>query len=243
VKKLLPLPPFDIEIQCANFQEVYSPSLFEKLDLTLENDYSWDREDNIKIIQFDLNDDKRGFRGKAEMAYISNHRGQILKSLDICQKEVTIDEETFTLSSRISYATNCIHKSTTNIEVDEEGDIHSNESFRDVCKSFSYLSIHGIEVPCNLFRDYTNYGQKAVLEFPFPLRFRLDVGSKNDLNLNSARTQIIYDEIWVSFERQFTETVLSKLKKTVSKGIWDNMKSIFSNNTKNAVFKEIINDL
>lgn len=81
------------------------------------------------------------------------------------------------------------------------GHVDSNESFRKVCESSSYLSIHGIDVPCSLFSNYTNYGQKAVLKFPFPVRFRLDIGSINDLNLNSARTQIIYDEVWVSFEQ------------------------------------------
>lgn len=243
VKKLVPLPPFDIEIHCSDIQEVCSPNSFEELDLTLENDYSWDKEENIKIVQFDLNDEEKGFRGKAEIAYITNHRGQIIKSLDICQKDVVVDDETFTLSSSISYSTNCIHKSTTSLEVDEEGDIDSHESFRKICESSSYLSVHGIDVPCSLFSNYTNYGQKAVLEFPFPIRFRLDVGSVNDLNLNSARTQIIYDEVWITFERQFTETVLCKIKKTVSSSIWNNMKDIFKKNTKSEVFTEIINNL
>lgn len=243
VKKLVPLPPFDIEIHYSDIQEVCSPNSFEELDLTLENNYSWDKEENIKIVQFDLNDEKRGFRGKAEIAYIVNHRGQILKSLDICQKDVVVDGETFTLSSSISYATNCIHKSTTSLEVDEEGGIDSHESFRKVCESSSYFSVHGIDVPCSLFSNYTNYGQKAVLEFPFPIRFRLDVGSINDLNLNSARTQIIYDEIWMSFERQFTEIVLRKIKKSVTPSTWSNMKIIFSSNTKNKAFIEIINNL
>lgn len=240
VKKLVPLPPFDIEICCADHQEICTPNFFEELELTLENDYSWDEEENIKIIQFDLNDELRGFRGKAEMAYIVNHNGQILKELDICQKDIIIDGETFTLSSRISYAINCIHKSTTSLEVNEEGDIESHESFREVCKSSSYLSVHGIDVPCSLFN---NYGQKAVLKFPFSLRFRLDVGAVNDLNLNSARTQIIYDEIWISFERQFIGTVLSKIKENVTLSTWCDMKTIFSSNTKNEIFIEIINNL
>jgi hypothetical protein len=88
-----------------------------------------------------------------------------------------------------------------------------------------------------------NYGQKAVLEFPFPIRFRLDIGSTNDLNLNSARTQIIYDELWISFERQFTETVIEKIRENVSPSIWNNMKTIFSKNIKNQVLIEIINSL
>lgn len=243
VKKMIPLPPFDIEINCEDVQEVCSPKLFEKLDLNLENNYSWNKEENIKIIQFDLNDETVGFRGKAEIAYITNHHGEILDALDICQKDVIVDGENFTLSSSIVYATNCIEKTSTSLEVDEDGNVNSNESFIKICESFSYLSIHGIDVPCNLFSNYTNYGQKAVLKFPFSIRFRLDIGSINDLNLNSARTQIIYDEVWVAFEQQFTKTVLTKIKGNVSVSIWDKMKEIFSKNSTNKVFIEAINDL
>ncbi len=243
IKRLVPLPPFDIEIRCADIQEVCTPNSFEELDLALKNSYSWEDEDNIKIVCFDLNDETKGFRGKAEIAYIVNHSGQILKSLDICQKDVVVDTETFTLSSSISYATNCIHKSTTSLEVDEEGGINAHEQFRKICESSSYLSVHGIDVPCSLFSNYTNYGQKAVLEFPFPLRFRLDVGSVNDLNLNSARTQIIYDEVWITFERQFTQTVLEKIKRTVSTSNWNKMLEIFKQNSKSTTFTKQIENL
>lgn len=243
VKKLIPLPPFDIEIQTDDTKEICSPNLFEELDLTIANDYSWDNEDNISILEFSLNDSEKGFRGRAEMAFISNHSGDILGSLDKCQKDVIVDGETFSLSSNISYATNCIHKSTTSLEVDENGEIYSHKSFREICKSSSSLSVHGIDVPCSLFRNYTNYGQKAVLEFPFPLRFRLDVGSTNDLNLNSARTQVIYDEIWVSFERQLTETILQKIKSSLSGEKWIEVKRIFCTVSKNELFLDILKNI
>lgn len=243
IKKLVPLPPFDIEIYYDDYREVCTPATFEELDFTLEDEYSWSEEDNIKIISFDLNDQDKGFRGKAEIAYIVNHHDQILKKLDICKKEVIVEGESFTLSSSISYATNCIHKSSTSIEVDEDGDVNAHDSFRERCKSSSCLSIHGIDVPCSLFRNFTNWGQKAVLELPIPIRFRLDIGSVNDLNLNSARTQVIYDEVWIAFERQFIETILSKIKETVPKSMWNTMKSIFGNSSKNEVFLELLNSL
>jgi hypothetical protein len=243
VKKLLPLPPFEIKIDCDEIQTICSPDAFEKLDFELEDEFSWSKEDNIKIVAFDLNDESKGFRGKAEIAYITNHYGQILKGLDIFKKEVVVEGESFTLSSKMSYGSNSIHKTSSSLEVGEDGEINLNESFREICKSSSYLSIHGIDVPCSLFRNYTNFDQKAVLEFPFPIRFRLDVGSTNDLNLNSARTQIIYDELWKVFERQFTETIIEKLKENIAPSIWNTMKDIFRNKTKNQVFLDIVNGI
>lgn len=243
VKKLVPLPPFDIDIHCADINEVCSPSNFDELDLTLERDYSWDNEENIKTMCIDLNDSHFGFRGRAEVACITNAKGSIIESLNIAQKEVTVDNECFILSSSVSYATNCIHKSTTSLEVDEDGKINSHDSFREVCKSSSMLSIHGIDIPCSLFSNYTNYGQKAVLKFPFPIRFRLDIGSENDLNLNSARTQVIYDEVWTMFERQFTSLILKKISSIIPAKDWKSMRKIFIDNSSNEVITEVLSAL
>jgi len=243
VKKLLPLPPFEINIQTDKISDKYTPESFEELDIKLEKDYSWENEDNIRTIRIDLNDEEKGFRGKAEIAYISDSKGRILRSLNICQKDVVVESETYSLSSSMSYATNCIQKATTSLEVNENGDIESHDSYREVTKSSSLLSIHGIDVPCSLFSNYTNYGQKAVLELPFPIRFRLDIGSTNDLNLNSARTQIIYDEIWIRFEKQIIEILCTKLKEKVSSPKWKELKTIFLKKSKNDAFQEIMKSI
>lgn len=92
-----------------------------------------------------------------------------------------------------------------------------------------------------MFSDYSNLGQKAILHFPFPIRFRLDIGAPNDLNLNSARTQIIYDEVWANFEKMFTETVCDKIKENVRKEDWEQMKRVFVKRPKNEVFDQVVN--
>jgi molecular chaperone HtpG len=240
VKKLIPLPPFEINIHTDQITEVCTPESFEDLDLVLEDDYSWDSEENINIVKIDLNDADKGFQGKAEISYIADSKGLIRDNLDLCQKDVVVEGDLYTLSSTISYAINCIHKTTTSLEIDEEGNIEAHDSSREVAKSSSLLSIHGIDVPCSLFPNYTNYGQKAVLELPLPIRFRLDIGSNNDLNLNSARAQIIYDDVWLKFEKQFIETICIKLKAKVDKDEWSKMKKIFLRESKSDVFSEIL---
>ena len=243
VKKLIPRPPFEINIHADQITDVCTPESFENLDIVLENDYTWESEENIKIIRIDLNDTDKGFRGKAEIAYIADSKGLIRDNLDLCQKNVTVENESYMLSSTISYSTNCIHKTTTSLEIDDEGNIEAHDSFREVAKSSSMLSIHGIDVPCSLFPNYTNYSQKAVLELPFSIRFRLDIGSNNDLNLNSARTQIIYDDVWLKFERQFIETVCAKWKSKVDTGEWEKIKKIFLRESKNDVFSELLSSM
>lgn len=247
VKNLVPLPPFEITIKTVDEVEKYTPNDYKELELSPLQDYTWNQEssnekDNIKIINIDLNSFDDGFRGSASIAYIAKNDIPV-ERVELVSKDIIIDGESYSLSFDISYATNCIHKNSTQIEVNEDGEIESNHSFREIAKSKSVLSIHGIDVPCSLFSDYTNYGQKAVLKFPFPITFRLDIGENNDLNLNSARTQIIYDDVWLNFEKQFFKVVCTKLQKKMDKVSWDEFKNIIINELKDNMLKSVIGSL
>ena len=135
-----------------------------------------------------------------------------------------------TLSSNIKYKTNCITETSTSISVDEDGEIDTNTSWSERFKSKASLSIHGIEVPYNLFPDYSNRMSKAVLKIPFPFSFRLDIGVNSDLNLNSARDQIIYDEKWLTFEENLYRIICRRLKDTLSSSDWKILNEIIQKN-------------
>ena len=240
VKNILPLPPFKIDIETDDNTYISSPNMFEELDLELEKDYSWRFEKNIEIVEIDLNDVRKGFRGKAEIAFIVNSKGEVINSLNIYEREVVIDNNSYSFSSSISYGTNCIIKNSTSINVDgENGDIYVDDNIMEILySSDAALSVHGIDVPAKLFN---NYRGKAVLNLPFPIRFRLDIGLSHDLNLNSSRTQVIYDEIWLAFKKSFYETVCEKVKDKL-KEKWIYFKEIFGTSSLNE-FNEIIKSI
>lgn len=240
VKNLIPLPPFNIDIETDDISYICSPDMFEELDLNLERDFHWESEKNIKIIEIDLNDEQNGFRGKAEVAFIVNSKGEMVNRLDIYEREVVIDDTPYEFSSSITYGSNCINKISTNIDVDEDGIIDVGNSYRDINYSDANLSIHGIDVPARLFN---NFREKTVFNLPMPIRLRLDVGLSNDLNLNSSRTQIIYDELWLNFEKSFYKLVCTKIKDKVGNNQWNDIKDIFSKRTLNDSFKEATNSI
>ncbi|MBU5484265.1 ATP-binding protein [Clostridium sp. MSJ-11] len=247
VKSLVPLPPFKITIKAEDEETICVPNDFEELDLSLLQDYTWKRDsfsekDNIKIINIDLNSSEYSFRGNASIAYIVSN-GIPVNKVELVSKDVLVDGECYSLAYDISYGTNGINKNSTQIEINENGEIESNHSFTVISKSKSAVSIHGIDVPCSLFSDYTNYGQKAVLKFPFPIIFRLDIGEGNDLNLNSARTQIIYDNVWMNFEKQFFKVVCSKIKGKMDSDSWVEFKVIIYEQLKDKFLKNIIESL
>ena len=166
-----------------------------------------------------------------------------VEQLEIRSKDVEIDGEVYTVSSNIKYENNYIKEISTNISVDENGQICSNSSWSERFRSKSALSIHGIEIPYNLFPDYFNKVSKAVIKIPFPFSFRLDVGANSDLNLNSARDQIIYDEKWLIFEENLYRVICKGLRDILSSSDLKILDEIIQKNntdTFSKVAKEIL---
>lgn len=173
--------------------------------------------------------DVDGFKGKGCIGILIKN-GLPAEEIEILSKDVEIDGEIYTLSSNIKYKTNCITETSTSISVDEDGEIDTNTSWSERFKSKASLSIHGIEVPYNLFPDYSNGMSKAALKIPFPFSFRLDIGVNSDLNLNSARDQIIYDEKWLTFEENLYRIICRRLKDTLSSSDWKILNEIIQKN-------------
>lgn len=229
IKSIVPNPAVQIEIETNKGSELYSSDYFDDLDLKPLLDYSWNNIKNIRKIDIDLTCEEYGFKGKGCIGILIKN-GLPAEEIEILSKDVEIDGEIYTLSSNIKYKTNCITETSTSISVDEDGEIDTNTSWSERFKSKASLSIHGIEVPYNLFPDYSNGMSKAVLKIPFPFSFRLDIGVNSDLNLNSARDQIIYDEKWLTFEENLYRIICRRLKDTLSSSDWKILNEIIQKN-------------
>lgn len=225
IKDIAPNPAVQIEIETDKENETYTNDGFEKLNLDLLLDYSWDNKRNIRTIDIDLNCEEYGFKGKGCIGILVKNDVPVEK-IEILSKDIEIDGEIYTLSSYVKYANNCVTETSTSITVDEDGEIDTNTSWAERFKSKSSLSIHGIEVPYNLFPDFSNRMSKAVLKIPFPFSFRLDVGANSDLNLNSARDQIIYDERWLTFEENLYRIICRRLKNILPASDWKMLNEI-----------------
>lgn len=68
----------------------------------------------------------------------------------------------------------------------------------------------------------------------------MDIGGSNDLNLNSAYTQIIYDDTWLKFEKDLFKTVCIKIKGAINPKMWADIKVIFGANIKDAELSGIL---
>lgn len=241
IKTIVPNPAVQIEIETDKSCESYSSDYFDELDLELLLDYSWNNTKNIRTIDIDLTNDEYGFKGKGCIGILIKD-GLPVEEIEILSRDVEIDGEIYTLSSNVRYESNSIKDVSTSISVDGSGNIDTNTSWSERFKSKSALSIHGIEVPYNLFPNYSNRMSKAILKIPFPFSFRLDIGENGDLNLNSARDQIIYDEKWLKFEENLYSIICIKLKEILSLSDWKLLNQIIQKNNKDT-FGRIANSL
>lgn len=241
IKTIVPNPAVQIEIETDKSCESYSSDYFDELDLELLLDYSWNNTKNIRTIDIDLTNDEYGFKGKGCIGILIKD-GLPVEEIEILSRDVEIDGEIYTLSSNVRYESNSIKDVSTSISVDGSGNIDTNTSWSERFKSKSALSIHGIEVPYNLFPNYSNRMSKAILKIPFPFSFRLDIGENGDLNLNSARDQIIYDEKWLKFEKNLYSIICIKLKEILSLSDWKLLNQIIQKNNKDT-FGRIANSL
>jgi len=240
VRNIVPNPAVKIEICTDKSHEVHTSENFDELGLEHLLDYTWQlKKKNIKYYDIDLTDAEYGFKGKACIVILSKN-GIPISEINLLSKDIEIDGNTFTLSSDIKYGRNCIIEESTNISADEDGGVSAGSSYNERFKSKSALSVHGIDVPCKLFYDYFNRDTKTLLEIPFPTSFRLDISGNNDLNLNSARNQIIYDDKWLAFETNFYRTVCKQLSATLKPTHWRALKKVMKQNSITKIFKKII---
>ena len=112
---------------------------------------------------------------------------------------------------------------------------------RELTRSKSRLSLHGIEVPTSLFPERWRMKQNQVkIEFPFPLILVIDIFGNRDLDLNSSRTEIIISEKWFNFEEELAFILCKELSKLVSEEYWTQLNEVFSE-SKNEFFIRALN--
>ena len=218
-----------VEIETEKGKESYTSAYFDELDLEPLLDYSWNNTKNVRKIDIDLTCEEYGFKGRGCIGILVRN-GLPVEEVEILSKDVEIDGQVYTLSSNMKYEYNCITETSTSITVDADGDIDTDTSWSERYKSKASLSIHGIEVPYSLFRDYSNRMSQAILKIPLPFSFRLDIGVNSDLNLNSARDQIIYDEKWLTFEENLYCIICRKLKECLSTSEWKCLNEVIQKN-------------
>lgn len=220
VQNVFPNPPFTVNIETDKEKLSYTQNDFKNLDAVELKDYSWKEEENIKEVKITLAEND--FYGNAVVAILEKDKAPV-KIINKLSKEVIIDDETFELNMEIRLGVNEIDKSSSTIDVDDEGNIKSSSHYSTLVKSKSRFSLHGINYAGNLFPEYYNRDKKSMLKWPLPILIILDVQGENGLDLNSARNEIIYNDKWNKFEEMLAYIICKGLKKSLMPKYWQQL--------------------
>ncbi|MCU7858308.1 MAG: hypothetical protein KZQ86_00435 [Candidatus Thiodiazotropha sp. (ex Lucinoma kastoroae)] len=238
VENVIPNPPFKIRVVTKSHEKVRDENSFEEIKADSLKNHTWDEHYNIREFNIELNDELKGFKGSAVVAILESH-DEPISSIEMTSRSIDIEGESFPLEKSLRMSSNEICESTTSITIDENGSIDQSDSQTDLCKSKSRLSLHGIEVPTSLFPEFWRMQKnQAKLDWPFPMVIVIDICGKMDLDLNSARTQIIMSEKWQEFEGMLVFEICSSISNSVSDGYWYKLVELLKENTKNNIFCE-----
>jgi len=220
VQNVFPNPPFTVNIETDKEKVSYTQNDFKNLDAAELKDYSWREDENIKEVRLTINES--GFYANVVVAILERDDSPV-ENINKLTKDVIIDGESFELNMEIRLGINEIDKSSSTIDVDDEGKIKSSSHYSTLAKSKSQFSLHGINYAGSLFPDYYNREKKSMLKWSFPILMILDVQGPHGLDLNSARNEIIYNDKWNHFEETLSFLICRGLKQTLSTVYWDNL--------------------
>lgn len=240
VENVIPNPPFKINIQTTSHQQIRDENSFKTVTATSLKDYSWHENENIKVFEVSLDRKNEGILGTALVAILERH-GCPVEQIDLTSIDISVDGESYTLEKELWVSTNSITQESNSITVNDDGGISKDSSTRDLAKSISRLSLHGIEVPSSLFPEsWRRKDNQVQISFPFPLILVVDICGNRDLDLNSPRTEVIISEKWFDFEEHLAFIICTEISKLVTTEYWNTLKEIFKK-SKNENFVRALN--
>ncbi len=245
VKDSIPNPPVLLRIevdQDTENQIIIDEDSFDLLRPEVLKDFRWKKESFVKEIEISLNDSEKGIRGSAIIALLDDNETPI-SIIENLKKTVTIDNEEYNLENKIVLKENEIETISTVIEVGLDSGIDTKNVTNSIVKSRSKFSIHGIDFPDGVFPDIYTRSKKATLHWFLPVLLVVDIIGEKDINLNSARTEIVYDENWTNFEYNLALKMLSEVKENLEEDYWCKLKTVLQNTKSSEIFLDALQKL
>lgn len=236
VESVIPNPPFKINIHTLSHSKVRDENSFREVTAVSLKDNSWNENENIRVFEIPLDKKEIGIIGSAMVAVLESHKKPV-KNIELNSRDIEIEGDIYTLEKNMKISENSIDETSKSITINDNGDITEASSARELAKSKSILSLHGIEVPTTLFpRSWERKNNQVRVSWPFPLIIVIDICGNRDLDLNSPRTEIIMSEKWIDFEEELSFLICSEIANIVSIEYWEELKNIFIEQTKNETF-------
>ncbi|MGM0582767.1 MAG: HD domain-containing protein [Bacteroidota bacterium] len=227
VKQSIPNPPLEIKVHTDKEDKeenilILNKDSFSQMSAEELKNYQWKSSEYINEVKISLDSEEKGLKGEAIIGILED-KGLPTTLIDGMYRTVTIENEEYNLENKIELKENKIEKIGSIIEVDIDSGIDTRNSSDEIIRSQSRISIHGISFPAGIFPDNYFNRRKAVLKWPLPMLIVVDVTGNNDLDLNSARTEIVFNKKWNDFEESLANLIFQRLKDKLDESYWNHL--------------------
>lgn len=242
IKQTIPFPPFEMEILIDDEVFKHLPVVASSIDLSKLNPHYREPNENIRSFEL-IFDGSQGIFGKGNLMIIEQ-AGIPVTNLESNSVPIAIGEKELSFKTTISFGQNHIEKRFEQLDVLKLPSVVSKSNTSTYLRqSASRLALHGVEIPVSIFSRWEgDYYQRDKVKWPICLLVDINITGDLDINLNSARNEILIDEKWGAFENLLLTEIFSKVKAQVSEEYWNKFKNMYDAKTskQNERFIEIL---
>jgi len=233
VKATIPFPPCNVRIVTPSTEVVYSTPTTDKVSLLFHNENTWSPHINFKNVRLEF-DGSKGIYGACEVGLLEE-AGIPVKNVKQVSKPLFVEGKELIITTEILLDTNQYKKNSQTIVPESIGNgIRTTPSMSTSRESRSKLALHGVEIPMSLFSHWMGQiYQYAKVQWPICIRLNVNIDGEMDINLNSARTEILLDEKFRLFELKMASLICEGLKANLTAEYWSGLKPIIMDNIKN----------
>ena len=241
VEGIIANPPFKININTSTIVKTRTENSFKEIKADSLIDHTWNQVDNIHYIDIELNSKGEGIVGSCKVAILLKNDKPTRQIESHSIKDVYIDGILYPINREMEIDGNKIIERSTSINVDTKGNVVTQQNTKWLASSKNKVSLHGIEIAFNFFpTPWESRKNLPKLDWPFPMLLVVDICNPKDLDINSARTEILKSDKWKDFEDTLAFEILNAIKKNVSSVYWDDLLSnILSESSNSAIIKAL----
>lgn len=244
VQTTIPFPPCTIKIITPTQTVLHtapSPAAVSFGQYSVES--SWKPDNKFKSLRIDF-DGSQGIYGACEVAILED-QGIPTKSIKRVSEPFSIKGTEVRITTEWTIGINRYSKNSQNVDPESiGGDLKIIDTNTTIRESKAKLALHGVEIPMSLFSQWMGQiYQQAKVNWPICLLLNVDVRGEMDINLNSARTELLMDEKFRNFEKRLASLICEGIRLQVSANYWEVFKNVTLENIRNGVnstFKDVL---
>jgi molecular chaperone HtpG len=223
IVKAVPHPPFPIRIMSGNETRAHDGADFRRAQRRNSSTSST----HVLTIDIDITENSLGLAGMASV-FILQEDGRPCAEVELFSREVTVGGfSPVEVRTTLDLGVNEIVRHADSLEIAED-DVCTSHGYSSEVGSQCEIAVHDISVPMNLLRRIWEAPRSGTrLSYPFAMNLCVDVVDSLDLDLNTARSEILFGDKWLEFTQSLSFIICRGVRRAVEPAYWKELMRIW----------------